>query len=598
MKNLLLLIAIIMLSFACGSKKQVNFQLRLTGTWYFQLDEENVGETQAWYRPDYPLQGKEIAETIGDWDALAGRPYDGRAWYFLEFDFTGVPDKAALAFESIDDQAWIWLNGEFVGQHLGANQAFKLDVDRIIKKGKNRLALAINDLGGPGGLNGAIDVISYQVAGDLLKGKYFGTLATSHPKWIENAVLYEVNVRQYTQEGTFNAFASHLPALKDLGVDIIWLMPIHPIGELNRKGTLGSYYSIKDYYGINPEFGSLADFRNLVQQIHQAGMRVIIDLVANHTSWDNPLLEQHPEWYKQNSAGQIIAPVPDWSDVAALNYDNPELRAYMIEMMQYWVRDLGIDGYRCDVAALVPMDFWQQAYQQLVAIKPVFMLAEAEAPECHLNGFHMTYASHMYWLFNDIALGKAPASDIFAKLQFEYYNYPDRSIFMRFTSNHDQNTWHGSELERYGRQGAQAFAVLTVVLPGMPLIYSGQEIAMAKRLEFFERDPIVWEENEFRAFYRSLFRAFHQHPCLHHYQTQITRLATDADTRVFAAALQKDQDLGLALINLSSQALTCEIDFAGFSGNFEQLFTQGQAEIAGGKTKIQFEPWEYRLLLK
>src|SRR6056297_2987474 len=197
-----------------------------------------------------------------------------------------------------------------------------------------------------------------------------------HPEWSKNAVIYEVNIRQYTEEGTFEAFEEHLPRLKELGVDILWLMPIHPIGEKNRKGKLGSYYSVKDYKGVNSNFGTKEDFRNLVKEIHKQDMKIILDWIANHTSWDNPMINEHPEWYTKDSSGNFQAPVDDWTDVADLNYKNQELSDYMTEAMKYWVDDFNIDGYRCDVAGMVPTSFWNNTRKELNNIKDVFMLAE------------------------------------------------------------------------------------------------------------------------------------------------------------------------------------------------------------------------------
>jgi glycosidase len=222
-----------------------------------------------------------------------------------------------------------------------------------------------------------------------------------HLEWTKNANIYEVNIRQYTPEGTFNAFAQHLTRLKGMGVDILWFMPINPISEKNRKGPLGSYYAVADYQKVNPEFGNLDDFKNLVNQAHELGMKVIVDWVANHTGWDNWLIEKHPDWYTHDDSGQILAPVADWTDVADLNYDNADLRKYMIESLEYWIKEADIDGYRCDVAGMVPLDFgWKPS--KLDAIKPVFMLAEWEAPEAHL-AFDMTYGWEFHHIMNEIA---------------------------------------------------------------------------------------------------------------------------------------------------------------------------------------------------
>ena len=240
-----------------------------------------------------------------------------------------------------------------------------------------------------------------------------------HPEWSKNLSIYEVNIRQYTPEGTFNAFSEHLPRLKELGTDIIWLMPIHPIGEKNRKGTLGSYYAVKDYFGINTEFGTEEDFHNLISKIHELDMYVIIDWVANHSAWDNDLINLHPEWYSKNENGEIISPVDDWTDVADFNYDVPEMREYMIKALKYWVQDFDIDGYRCDVAGMVPTSFWNDARLEHDKIKPVFMLAEAEEPELHEYAFDMTYAWSMHFLWNDIAQGKKTVADLDEMLKNE-----------------------------------------------------------------------------------------------------------------------------------------------------------------------------------
>ena len=316
-----------------------------------------------------------------------------------EFDNPDYLNKTALCVENADDDATIWVNGIKVGEQVGAGRAFKIDISRALKPGENHLAILIDDHGGFGGLLDSVYLLPFTKNEELLKGRYFSNEVPMHPAWLSNAVIYELNTRQFSEEGTFKAIENRLDDLKDLGVDVIWLMPIHPIGEKNRKGSLGSPYSVKDYYAINPEFGTIEDFRRLVQKIHNDSMYVIIDLVANHTAWDNQLIIDHPEWYKQNEQGEILAPNPDWYDTAKLNYDNKELWQYMINMMQYWVNEIGIDGFRCDVAADVPTAFWKSARQELCKSKTVFMLAEAETPELNAYGFDMTYGGSIYRAF-------------------------------------------------------------------------------------------------------------------------------------------------------------------------------------------------------
>ena len=263
-------------------------------------------------------------------------------------------------------------------------------------------------------------------------------------EWSANQSIYEVNIRQYSVEGTFKAFEKHLPRLKKMGVGILWFMPIHPIGAKNRKGSLGSYYSVKDYMAVNPEFGTMEDFKHLVREIHGLEMIVIIDWVANHTAWDNSLTINHPDWFTRDQEGNFVSPVPDWTDVIDLNYDHPELRAYMIEALKFWVEEVDIDGFRCDVAEMVPLDFWRKARLELDKIKSVFMLAEGESPDLYNNGFDMTYDWNLFHLMNDVAKGKKTAVDLQSYLDKEHGTFGKADYRMTFTSNHDENTWNGT----------------------------------------------------------------------------------------------------------------------------------------------------------
>lgn len=291
-----------------------------------------------------------------------------------------------------------------------------------------------------------------------------------HPAWSYPANIYELNTRQFTPEGTFTAAEKHLPRLRDMGVEIIWLMPVYPIGVEERKGELGSYYAISDYKAINPEFGTLADFRHFVDAAHKLGFKVIIDWVANHTSRDAVWLDSL-SWYVLDEQG-IPTPQYDWTDVAKLNYANPNMRNAMIDAMLFWVRQHGVDGFRCDVAGEVPIEFWERAVDSLRVAKPdIFMLAEAEQPGLHAKVFDMTYAWRLHHILNNIAKGKDNADSLRSALAKEARRFPQDAMRMVFTSNHDENSWKGSEIERMG-SAAPTFAVLTYLLPGMPLVYN------------------------------------------------------------------------------------------------------------------------------
>ncbi len=350
----------------------------------------------------------------------------------------------------------------------------------------------------------------------------------NHPEWSRDAVIYEVNLRQSTPEGTLEAFLPQIPRLKDLGVDILWFMPIHPISEDGRKGKLGSYYAVRDYKGVNPEFGNIDDFRKVVKTAHDNGMKVIIDWVPNHSGRDNAWVKNHPDWYVRNDKGEMYGPY-DWTDVYKFDYSNPEMRKAMTDAMAYWLREADIDGFRCDVAMEVPVDFWNENRPQLEAVKPgIFMLAEAPDPELVEHAFDMDYNWPMKDLFSAIAATSGQytfkdekgnikefpekhASDIFVRLDEEANIYPGDSYMMNMTTNHDLNSWEGTEFDRLGNL-RDAFAVLMYTLPGMPLIYTGQEVGMNRAFAFFDKDEAPdWNSGkDVTAFYQKLNKLKHE----------------------------------------------------------------------------------------
>lgn len=338
--------------------------------------------------------------------------------------------------------------------------------------------------------------------------------STSAPEWALQANIYEVNIRQYTPEGTLSAFMAHLGRLRDLGVQILWVMPIQPIGEVHRKGSLGSYYSIQDYTAINPEFGSLADFKTLVDSAHALGMKVILDWVANHTAWDHPWIEAHPEWYTKDSLGRIISPVPDWSDVADLNYQDSNLRQAMLESLRFWIKEADVDGFRCDVAYMVPMDFWKTLRQSLRKDKAdLFLLAEAEGTQFY-EAFDMTYGWDLHHRMNKVAAGEAPLStlaDYLAKI--DSLGTADK-LHMYFTTNHDENSWNGTVFERLGANHQNFFVLSATFKGGMPLVYSGQEAGLDRPLDFFAKDSIDWSDQRFQDFYQAVLALKNRHACL------------------------------------------------------------------------------------
>jgi cyclomaltodextrinase / maltogenic alpha-amylase / neopullulanase len=417
------------------------------------------------------------------------------------------------------------------------------------------------------------------------------------PDWSYNNAIYEVNLRQYTEEGTIKAFEKHLPRLKELGADILWFMPIHPIGEKNRKGTLGSYYSVKDYIDINPEFGTLDDFKSLVKMIHKMGMFVIIDWVANHTAWDHQWIEEHPEFYTQDSLGNIIPPNPDWSDVADLNFDNKDLRAEMIDALKFWVEECDIDGYRCDVAGMVPIEYWIEARTELEKIKNVFMLAEWDTPEVHL-AFDMTYDWDLHHILNRIAKEENTVLDLIKHLNKNEEGFPADAFRMQFTSNHDENSWNGTEFERLG-DGVEAFAVLTCLIPDMPLVYSGQEAGNNKRLSFFEKDLVEWKDDKLFDIYSRLFQLKKNNKALQNGTPggEMNYIKSSDEKNIFAFSRSVEKDKVLALFNLSNKPVEVELTGESLPGNYKNYFT-GKLETFSANESFELNPWEYRVYTK
>ncbi len=448
------------------------------------------------------------------------------------------------------------------------------------------------------------------------------------PDWHKNATIYEVNLRHYTPEGTFKAFSAHLPRLKQMGVDILWFMPLHPISEKNRKGELGSPYAPAHYTGINPYFGTDADFRELLDQVHALEMHAIIDWIPNHTGWDHPWIGEHPDWYLKDDTGNITDPINlytgeswGWTDVAALDYNNREMRKGMIAAMCYWVEEVGVDGFRVDVAHGVPLDFWEECTDVLYAIKPLFMLAEAEIPELLNTGcFVMDYGWDMHKILTRIARFKGAAGSEGARLvqgnlqentgdeiPEEVHSYDidrlleikrsryHRGYQMYFTSNHDENAWSGSAYEWFG-EAHEAFAVLTATFSGMPLLYSGMESAIDKQFKFFTKDEIDWGDFRNAAFYEQLFKLKHRNRALWNgsHGGSLVKIHTGKDQDIYAFTRVKEGDRVVVVVNLSSNHHQVHLAFNFKEGPFFSLFS-GRKEFIEQGLDLHLDPWDYKV---
>ncbi len=428
--------------------------------------------------------------------------------------------------------------------------------------------------------------------------------AQDHQQWSYNLSIYEVNVRQYTPEGTFASFETHLDRLKEMGAGILWFMPIHPIGVQNRLGSLGSYYSVKDYYAVNPEFGTLDDFKSLVTKIHQKGMYVTMDWVANHTAWDNNLTVTHPEWYSKDNNGNFIPPPgTNWTDVIDLDYTKQGLRDYMINAMKYWVTETGIDGFRCDAAGMVPLDFWYAANNQLKGLKPdLFMLVEDEESYYNGAGFDASFAWGYYGFGNGVLKrlvnGTDDANDLHSFIQSEINNYPQEHYRMYFTSNHDENSWYGTVYELFG-SAAESFAVLSAVVNGIPLIYSGQEAGLNKRLLFFDKDFIPWQPHPFAGLYSKLLQLKRGNKALWNGSngSGAIRVNTSDNTSVYSFRREKDDDKIFGVFNLTNQTKTFMITDNLYFENYIEVFNSDTVTFSPG-AQFTLGSWGYKLYRK
>lgn len=419
--------------------------------------------------------------------------------------------------------------------------------------------------------------------------------------WIHNTDVYEVNLRQYTKEGTFNAFAKELPRLKEMGVSTLWFMPITPIAQKKKKGSMGSQYACSDYTAINPEFGTLSDFKDFVKQAHSMGFKVIIDWVANHTGWDHVWTKTHPEYFEKDSATSDFKVASGMDDIIELDFKNPALRKAMIDAMLYWVRECDIDGYRCDLAFWVELDFWLEAREEIEKTKTLFWLAESD-PIDNPNYYQAFDACYTWtWMHKTEEFYKGSQDiKILDTVLFQYDSVQDtNAIKLWFTTNHDENSWNGTEYEKYG-DAAKSLAVFSFTWNGIPLIYNGQELPNMKRLNFFEKDTIEWNgKYGLHNFYKTLLTLRKTNPALRtgDKASATLRIKTNAGNNVMAYMRKNGNNEVLVLLNLSKQSVQCSINDNSITGNFKDVFNKIMHDFTDLKS-IDLQPWEYKVYEK
>ncbi len=419
--------------------------------------------------------------------------------------------------------------------------------------------------------------------------------ARNSQEWVKDAVIYEIFPRQYSANGDFNGITKDLDRLKDLGVTVLWIMPIHPIGKLKAKGTIGSPYAVKDYYAINPDYGTSDDFKRLIAETHKRGMKIIIDIVANHTSWDSVMMK-NKAFYTQDKSGNIIPPVPDWADVADLNYENPELRKYMIDMLKFWIRDYDLDGFRCDVAGFVPTDFWENARSEVDKIKPnTIWLAEWESPDLLTKAFDLDYSWENHATLTQVLFGQKPASEIQKVWREQNAKFPKNALRMRFSDNHDERR----AVARFGEKGAMAAQALAFTLDGVPMFYNGMEVgdtAESGSPALFEKLPIFWQiaerRPEFPKFYKSIIELRKNSVALR--RGNLTWLKNSDESRVVTFTRKSGNEEILVAINMTSSPFFGSIET---SGNFEEITPNAEYKQVALPT-VSLEGFGFRIFRK
>lgn len=414
------------------------------------------------------------------------------------------------------------------------------------------------------------------------------------PDWLRQSVVYEIFPRNFSASGDFNGITARLDELKDLGVNVLWLMPIHPTGEHLKKGTLGSPYAVRDYYGINPGYGTTNDFKQLVTAAHARGLKVIIDLVANHTAWDSVMMA-HKEFYKQDSTGKVIPPVAEWTDVAGLNYANPQLRRYMIDMLKYWVQEFDLDGFRCDVAGMVPTDFWEEARAELQRVKPsIIMLAEASKPELLVRAFDFDYAWPLHGALNKVLLEGAPASELRRSWEESLRSFPKGALHLRISDNHDE----ARAVARFGIRGALAAQVFMLTLDGVPLFYNGMEVGDATESgdpALFEKLPVFWKPKErpaLRDIYRQLIQLRKQHAAFQN--DRLIWLPNSQSSDVVSFMRLDGKDEFVVVVNFSSRPVNASVEVQN-AKEFKPLKINGATEANSALPNLKLKGYDWQI---
>lgn len=541
---------------------QVRVLQDLAGQWLSRADAEDQGVAAGWYRPAAPEGGWESMPVPSEIRGAGGIFWFRRT---VTVDPSSVPASGivAVSFRQTDDQGIVWVNGERLAQSVAWNMPFHADVTHLIRGASAPvtldIAVRVLDHGVSGGIVGPVRLVATDHPELLLITEEYATPARTNLDALGTVTMYSLFVRNFTPEGTFNAATARLPELAELGINTIWLLPIHPIGTEKRKGDLGSPYAIADHYGVNPELGTPEDLRAFVREAHRLGMRVIIDLVLNHQSPDGVLTREHPEWFIQGPDGKPAPEVADWWDIVDFDWNNREVWAYFHTVMEYWVREYDIDGYRCDVASMMPTEFWEQGRERVEALKPgrILMLAESEAADLHRKAFDLTYHGALHEAFYRVANGLAPAASLVDTVQRRQYAMPRGSTQILYSENHDQeravNTLGGVPQARLA-------AAMICALPGVPLVYTGTEVGASEKRDIFTRNTVDFDTNpgDMRGHWKRLLALRRGSPALERGSLRPIAAADQPTLLAFERSLGEERVVVLA--NFSPEPHLARVD--------------------------------------
>jgi glycosidase len=543
-------LAVVTLMMGCAStpKSPPMSAFNLGGHWLFARDAEDVGVEEGWFAPELDEQEWQPIAVPADWGA-----YEGVGWYRRRMALPPSlhEERMRLVFDRIEDESRVYVNGRVVVESRTWNRRLVADVTESAGSTVS-VAVRVVGRGESAGITGPVRLVTALPGAEPLAGPWHEEPALAPPEWLPGSVIYEVFPRNFSVSGDLNGVRERVPELRALGVDVIWLMPIHPTGEVKRKGSVGSPYAIQDHRAIHPDLGTEEDLRRLVETVHANGMRIILDAVLNHAAPDNPLTEEHPDWFEQDAEGNPISDNAEWTDTVAFDWESRKVWKYFDEVMTHWVREFDIDGYRCDVASYVPTAYWEHLLLKLRRIKPdVVMLAESDAPELHRAAFHVSYNWTLHDALAAVLARERLASHLADAMAMDLGTFQAGALRMAFAENHDTER---AATAFGGARQAKVAALITLTVAPCPLIYNGQEVGYDAPREIFERTPIAWTDaGHLREFIQAVIALRRESRALR--LGDFRALSVNRPAAVFAFERRTEGERAVVVVNCTDEAL-------------------------------------------